>query len=61
MNRREVGLIASDQCTHVVMPRLAGPRAACNDEPITRRIPGWFDPTDPLACVECVKATANDA
>jgi hypothetical protein len=53
---REQGLIDADKCTHVVVASIDGPQAACNRAPIISRLPGIFDPSDPLACQDCVEA-----
>jgi hypothetical protein len=57
--RREVGLVVGDRCTHVVLPTLSGATALCGAGKITQRIAGWFDPDDPLACVNCAEAVAD--
>ena len=55
MERREAGLIAADRHTHLVVVRLAGSFALCGGGQIVTRVPGFFDPDNPLACAECVR------
>ena len=58
--RREVGLVDADNCTHVVIPNLSGAAAFCGAGQIVKRIPGWFDPSDPLACGDCVELVTGN-
>jgi hypothetical protein len=49
----EQGLVAADNCTHVVARSLRGVAALCGLGAITMITPGRFDPDDPLACADC--------
>jgi hypothetical protein len=51
----EQGLVAADNCTHVVVRSLRGVSALCGIGAITMITPGRFDPEDPLACADCCK------
>lgn len=52
--RQEMGLVEGDQCSHVLVPNLTGAAALCGSGKITKRLPGMFNPDDPLACVHCI-------
>ena len=50
------GLTDVDARTHMVLRQPGGEVAACRIGPIVRRLPGFFDAGDPLACVKCAEA-----
>ena len=50
-----MGLVDRDQRWHVAVPKLNGAVALCGVGKVVQRIPGWFDPTDPSACPNCVQ------
>jgi hypothetical protein len=56
-----VGLIDADHCTHLATRGDAGLEALCGAGPIVRRLPGLWDPTDPIACVNCHRVSKESA
>lgn len=60
VERREAGLITADNRTHVLVMRLSGSYALCGAGRTFKRVPGFFDPTDPLACAQCTEAAAAE-
>jgi hypothetical protein len=52
-----IGLVEADNHTHIATREGEALLALCGAGPINRRLPGLWDPAEPIACPDCRAAS----